>query len=132
MEALLKFLSQNIRGYDQLPPFLQYFLPMILSCALALAFVALFPIFAVWLERKVSAHMQDRLGPMRVGGWHGWAQTIADILKLIQKEDIVPAAADKKLHFLAPWIVFIGSYAAFAAIPFSSGFIGSNINIGLF
>ena len=57
MEALLKFLSQNIRGYDQLPVFLQYFLPMVLGCALSLAFVAVFPIFAVWLERKVSAHM---------------------------------------------------------------------------
>jgi NADH-quinone oxidoreductase subunit H len=91
-----------------------------------------YALFAVYLERKVSAHMQDRLGPMRVGGWHGWAQTIADILKLFQKEDIVPAAADKPLHFLAPFVVFIGSYAAFAAIPFSSGFIGSDINIGLF
>src|SRR5207247_6032565 len=128
MEALLKFLSQNIRGYDQLPPFLQYFLPMILSCALALAFVALFPIFAVWLERKVSAHMQDRLGPMRVGGWHGWAQTIADILKLIQKEDIIPSAADRFLFILSPYVVFVGSYAAFAAIPFSAAYIGAEIN----
>jgi NADH-quinone oxidoreductase subunit H len=91
-----------------------------------------YALFAVWLERKVSAHMQDRLGPMRTGGWHGWAQTVADILKLIQKEDIVPAAADKKLHLLAPYLVFIGSYAAYAAIPFSSMYVGSNISIGLF
>ena len=97
-----------------------------------LLWVLPYALFAVWLERKVSAHMQDRLGPMRVGGWHGWAQTLADILKLIQKEDIVPSAADRKLHFLAPYVVFIGSYAAFAAIPFSSAYIGSNINIGLF
>ncbi|HZY11108.1 MAG TPA: NADH-quinone oxidoreductase subunit NuoH [Bacteroidota bacterium] len=97
-----------------------------------LLWVLPYALFAVWLERKVSAHMQDRLGPMRVGGWHGWAQTLADILKLIQKEDIVPKAADQKLHFLAPFVVFIGSYAAFATIPFSSAYIGSNINIGLF
>jgi NADH-quinone oxidoreductase subunit H len=104
----------------------------IVLAAVPLLFVLPYALFAVWWERKVSAHMQDRLGPMRVGGWHGWAQTIADILKLIQKEDIVPAAADKKLHFLAPYVVFIGSYAAFAAIPFSSAYIGSNINLGIF
>ncbi len=97
-----------------------------------LLFIIPYALFAVWLERKVSAHMQDRLGPMRVGGWHGWAQTIADILKLIQKEDIVPSAADGKLHFLAPFVVFVGSYAAFAAIPFSSAYVGSGINLGLF
>jgi NADH-quinone oxidoreductase subunit H len=50
----------------------------------------------------------------------------------MQKEDIVPAAADKKLHFLAPFVVFIGSYAAFAALPFSSAYVGSGINLGLF
>ncbi|PYV43543.1 MAG: NADH-quinone oxidoreductase subunit NuoH [Acidobacteria bacterium] len=131
MEALLKFLSQNIRGYDQLPPFLQYFLPMILGCALALGFVALFPIFAVWLERKVSAHMQDRLGPMRVGGWHGWAQTIADGIKLLLKEDIIPAEADKLLFKLAPIVVFVGGFAAFVVLPFGKDFIISDLNIGI-
>ena len=100
--------------------------------AVPLLWVLPYALFAVWFERKVAAHMQDRLGPMRVGGWHGWAQSLADILKLIQKEDIVPTVADKKLHFLAPFVVFIGSYAAFAALPFSSAYIGSNINIGLF
>jgi NADH-quinone oxidoreductase subunit H len=107
-------------------------LTYVLMAALPLLFVLPYALFAVWLERKVSAHMQDRLGPMRVGGWHGWAQTLADILKLIQKEDIVPTAADKKLHFLAPYVVFIGSYAAYAAIPFSSLYVGSNISIGIF
>ncbi len=97
-----------------------------------LLWVIPFALFAVWWERKISAHMQDRLGPMRTGGWHGWSQTIADILKLIQKEDIVPAAADRKLFKLAPYVVFTGSYAAYAAIPFSAAYVGSEINIGLF
>jgi NADH-quinone oxidoreductase subunit H len=91
-----------------------------------------YALVAIWLERKVSAHMQDRLGPMRTGGWHGWAQTIADMLKLLQKEDIVPTAADKTLHFIAPYLMFIGAYAAFAAIPFSSAYVGSDVNVGIF
>jgi NADH-quinone oxidoreductase subunit H len=97
-----------------------------------LVWIVPFALFAVWLERKLAAHMQDRLGPMRTGGWHGWAQTIADILKLIQKEDIVPSAADRLLFTLAPFVVFVGSFAAYAAIPFSAAYIGAEINIGLF
>ncbi len=90
-----------------------------------------FVLVAVWLERKVSAHMQDRLGPMRVG-WHGYLQTIADLLKLIQKEDIVAKDNDKLLFNIAPALVFAGSYAAFAAIPLTSFYIGSNIDLGIF
>jgi NADH-quinone oxidoreductase subunit H len=104
----------------------------VLMAIVPLLWVIPFALFAVWWERKISAHMQDRLGPMRTGGWHGWAQTIADILKLIQKEDIIPTAADKKLFILAPYVVFTGAYAAYAAIPFSAAYIGSEINVGLF
>jgi NADH-quinone oxidoreductase subunit H len=93
-------------------------------------FLVPFALFAVYLERKVSGHMQDRLGPMRVG-WHGWLQTVADIIKLVQKEDITASATDKKLFNFAPVLVFAGSYAAFAAIPFTSIYIGSNIDLGI-
>jgi NADH-quinone oxidoreductase subunit H len=102
-----------------------------LMAIVPLVWVIPFALFAVWWERKISAHMQDRLGPMTTG-WHGWLQTIADIAKLIMKEDIVPTASDSKLFKLAPYIIFGGAYAAYAVIPFSAAYVGSGINIGLF
>ncbi len=101
-----------------------------LNSIIPVAFIVPFALFAVYLERKVSAHMQDRLGPMRVGA-HGWLQSFADILKLLQKEDIVAAKADKKLFNIAPVLTFVGCYAVFAVIPFSSAYIGANLDLGL-
>ena len=131
MEALLQYLSENISGYGQLPVFVQYLLPMLLACVLCLALAALFGLVAVWVERKVAAHMQDRLGPMRVGGWHGWAQTLADGVKLLLKEDIIPAQADKALFKLAPIVVFLGGFASLLVLPFGQHVIVSDLNIGV-
>jgi len=96
------------------------------------AFISVFALIAIWTERKISAHIQDRLGPMETGGWHGWSQTIADMLKLLQKEDIVPDAADKPLFKMAPFIVLASCFAAFAALPFGAYLIGTDLNIGIY
>ena len=93
--------------------------------------VAVFTLFGVYAERKVSAFIQDRLGPTEVGKY-GTLQTIADILKLVQKELITPAAADKLLFILAPGIIFISVYMGFAALPWAPGIVPSKINLGLY
>jgi len=111
--------------------FWETLLVTVVLSALPLVFILLYALVTIYLEMKVAAHMQDRLAYMRTG-WHGVLQPIADFIKLLQKEDIISVAADRKLFILAPYIVFMGTYAAYAAIPFSSIFIGSNIDLGAF
>ena len=89
MESIAQLL-QLIPRYEALPEMWRTLIPILVSCALFFGLLCLVVLFLVWLERKISAHIQDRLGPMYVGGWHGWAQTLADALKLLLKEDIVP------------------------------------------
>lgn len=129
MQSLAQFLESHFPSLSGTPAII---IAMIVSCLAILGFVALLPIFLIWEERKVSAHMQDRLGPMYTGGFHGWLQTLADGLKLMLKEDIIPAQADKKLFIAAPYLIFAFSFAVFAAIPFSEKLVVSNINIGIF
>lgn len=94
-------------------------------------FISVTVLFLIWLERKISGHIQSRLGPMRVGAWHGWAQTIADMIKLLLKEDIIPLNADKMVHRLAPVVVFIPVFVSFAIIPFDKNIIVTDLDTGL-
>jgi NADH-quinone oxidoreductase subunit H len=91
-----------------------------------LAFLVL-PLLVGQTEHKVMAHMQGRLGPMYAGGYHGWAQLVADGAKFVQKEDIVPAAADRRLFTLAPALALIPYLVALAAIPIHPGFAVANL-----
>ncbi len=83
-----------------------------------------------WLERKILAHMQVRLGPMRVGP-HGLLQPIADALKLLLKEDITPAAADPWVFWLAPLMVVITAFTVFIVVPFGPTHAVTDMNIGI-
>ncbi len=104
-------------------------------------FMAVNALVAVYMERKVSAFMQDRLGPMEVGFWGfrggkrfwgGIAQTLADALKLVFKEDVIPEKADKPLFVIGPFILFIAAFCAFIGIPIGYGMVISDFNIGIF
>ena len=95
------------------------------------AFTALFTLFALYSERKISAFIQDRLGPMEVGKY-GSLQAFADILKMLQKEFIIPTAVDKILFILAPIIIFVSVYLGFAALPWAPGLIPASLNLGIF
>lgn len=95
------------------------------------SFIALFTLFAVYAERKIAGFVQDRLGPMETGKF-GLLQTVADILKLIQKELITPKAADKILFALAPIIIFAAVFIGFSVIPWAPDFMPADTNTGLF
>jgi NADH-quinone oxidoreductase subunit H len=99
--------------------------------ALPLVFLLGYALLAILGEMKISAWVQDRVGPMRTGP-KGILQPIADILKLLQKESTQPGGADSTLFVLAPYMSFVAAYAVFAAIPFSAVYIGARVNTGIF
>ncbi len=83
-----------------------------------------------WLERKILAHMQVRLGPMRVGP-HGLLQPIADALKLLLKEDLIPADADRVIFWAAPFMVVLAAFTVFVVVPFGPTHAITDMNIGI-
>ncbi|HSK27180.1 MAG TPA: complex I subunit 1 family protein [Jiangellales bacterium] len=95
------------------------------------AFLVL-PLLIGQAEHKVMAHMQSRVGPMYAGGFHGWAQLVADGVKFAQKEDVVPAGADRTVYRIAPGVALVPYLAALAAIPLAPGIVGVDLEIGLF
>ncbi len=98
---------------------------LIIFAAVSVAVIAM-----NWLERKILAHMQVRLGPMRVGP-HGLLQPFADALKLLLKEDIIPANADKLVFWMAPLVVVITAFTTYIVIPFGPTHAVTDMNIGI-
>ena len=112
--------------------YLVYLVVGLVECALLLALVMVSVAIFTWMERKVSARIQDRLGPTRVGGRFGWLQPVADGIKLFCKEDLVPAAADGMLFRAAPYISFVTMFAVFIALPWANGWVPVQLDAAVF
>ena len=119
---LLKFFSAETIN-NVVWPFIQI--------GLVVTLVAGWVAYATYLERKISAFMQARLGPMRVGPW-GLLQPIADAIKLLTKEDFIPDKADRWIFFIAPYIAVAAAFIVMAVIPFGPDWgVITDVNIGL-
>jgi len=121
-DLLLRFFSQET---------INFFIWPLIQIGLVVTLVALWVAYATYLERKISAFIQARLGPMRVGPW-GLLQPIADGLKLLVKEDFIPENADRWIFFFAPYIAVASAFIVFSVIPFGPDWaVIADVNIGL-
>ena len=102
-----------------------------LGASMILAFLSITVLFLTWFERKFLARLQMRIGPMRVGPY-GTLQPLADAIKLISKEDILPSWADRKVYWLAPMAVFVPTFLVWVTIPFARDLVLVNLELGLF
>jgi NADH-quinone oxidoreductase subunit H len=112
--------------------FANFWVVLVVKAAVVLAFFLVAPLLVGYMEHKVLAHMQARLGPMYAGRFHGWAQLVADGAKFIQKEDVIPAAADRWVFSLAPAVALIPYIVLFVVVPFSNTIYAENLDIGIF
>ena len=112
--------------------FSEYWLVLVTKAAIVLVFFLVAPLAVGYAEHKVLAHMQGRLGPMYAGRFHGWAQLMADGVKFVQKEDVIPEAADRWVFSLAPAVALIPYIALFVVIPFSDQIFILNLDVGIF
>jgi NADH-quinone oxidoreductase subunit H len=120
--------ASQIPELPTIPPLLRDIIGVIVIST----FLLLIAIVLIWLMRKVIARMQKRVGPNRVGGRYGLLQPVADVLKLLSKEQITPAGADRLAYELAPILIVVASLLVWAVMPFGPGLIGVDLNIGLF
>ena len=115
-----------------LPEWLAWTITAVVAAVLILNVIAGGALVFIWAERKIAARIQDRLGPTRTGGRFGWLQSLADGIKLLAKEDLMPEGADGMLFRLAPYVSFCASFCAFIALPFAFDFVGQRLNVGVF
>jgi len=129
--APINFIDQLLQGLGLSQQTINYVVWPFIQIGLVVTLVALWVAYATYLERKISAFIQARLGPMRVGPW-GLLQPIADGLKLLTKEDFIPEKADRWIFFFAPYIAVAAAFIVFAVIPFGPDWaVITDINIGV-
>ena len=135
VDFLFDFLSELLSDLIGSGPVL--IISMLIPCLMLFGFITIYALIVIYAELKVSSFIQDKVGPMGQGvGLHagkwGLLQPIADALKLLLKEDIIPSSADRPLFILAPFMIFIGAFISFVALPFGESIIVADLNIGLF
>lgn len=135
VDLIFDTLTQFFSGFGIDGPLL--LIAMVLPCALLFGFITIYALVVIYTELKVSSFIQDKVGPMGQGvGLHagkwGLLQPIADALKLLSKEDIIPSSANSPLFILAPFMIFVGAFISFVALPFGNSIIISDLNIGIF
>jgi NADH-quinone oxidoreductase subunit H len=134
--AVLNDLLSGIHGLLRqllgafLPAWLTEILLTLIGIAAVVTFVALIVMTQIWAERKVIARIQDRVGPNRVGPF-GLLQSVADAIKLLGKEDIVPANADRVVYLLAPLVVLVPSFMIYAVLPFNWDAVIARLDVGI-
>ena len=107
-------------------------LEVVLRLLLVLGAFLTLPLLVGQAEHKAMAHMQSRVGPMYAGGFHGWAQLIADGVKFVQKEEVVPAAADRTVFRLAPGVALVPYLVVLVAIPLGPNWVAQELDAGIF
>ena len=112
--------------------FSNFWLVLLLKTVAVMGFFLVVPLGVGYIEHKGLAHMQARLGPMEAGRFHGWAQLVADGVKFIQKEDIVPEAADRHVFSLAPAVAMIPYIAILVVLPLGNTVFAENLDVGIF
>jgi len=132
INSILNYLLSKIATTWQVWDEVGYVAAALIVCGLLIQVPAVGALIFIWMERKIAGRIQDRLGPTRVGGKFGWLQTLADGIKLIAKEDVCPKEADALLFRMAPYLSFTASFAGYMALPFSDGWVGQFVNVGVF
>jgi NADH-quinone oxidoreductase subunit H len=109
-----------------------FWVMLVVKLGAVVTVVMVLALVIIYLELKISAHMQSRIGPYYAGGRWGWAQPLADAVKFLQKEDLTPADEDRPVFKAAPMVMLAGSFAVLVILPFSPTLIAQDLDLGIF